>query len=86
LFAQSETPVDHVKVERFWKIFAGPSQMLAEADQSSLEPLFRAANDIARTTALRFASAKASPPIFAASVRSAALKSGSTRPSRAKVK
>ena len=44
--AQSETPTDHVKVERFGKSSLG-LRRCAEADQSSLEPLFRAANDIA---------------------------------------
>jgi hypothetical protein len=44
--AQSETPIDHVKVERFGKSSLG-LRRCAEADQSSLEPLFRAANDIA---------------------------------------
>lgn len=45
--AQSETPIDHVKVERFGKSSLG-LRRCAEADQSSLEPLFRAANEIAR--------------------------------------
>jgi hypothetical protein len=45
--AQSETPIDHVKVERFGRSSLG-LRRCAEADQSSLEPLFRAANDIAR--------------------------------------
>src|SRR3954464_14184854 len=45
--AQSETPVDHVKVERFGKSSLG-LRRCTEADQSSLEPLFRSANDIAR--------------------------------------
>jgi hypothetical protein len=44
--AQSETPVDHVKVERFGKGSLG-LRRCADADQSSLEPLFKAANDIA---------------------------------------
>ena len=45
--AQSETPIDHVKVERFGKSSLG-LRRCAEADQSSLEPLFRTANEIAR--------------------------------------
>jgi hypothetical protein len=45
--AQSETPVDHVKIERFGKGSLG-LRRCAEADQSSLEPLFKSANDIAR--------------------------------------
>jgi hypothetical protein len=44
--AQSETPIDHVKVERFGKGSLG-LRRCPEADQSSLEPLFKAANDIA---------------------------------------
>jgi hypothetical protein len=43
--AQSETPVDHVKVERFGKGSLG-LRRCADADQASLEPLFKAANDI----------------------------------------
>lgn len=45
--ARSETPIDHLKVERFGKSSLG-LRRCAEADQSSLEPLFRAANEIAR--------------------------------------
>jgi len=44
--AQSETPIDHVKVERFGKGSLG-LRHCADADQSSLEPLFKAANGIA---------------------------------------
>src|SRR3954463_8989847 len=44
--AQSETPIDHVKVERFGKGSLG-LRRCADADQSSVEPLFKAANDIA---------------------------------------
>lgn len=44
--AQSETPIDHVKVERFGKSSLG-LRRCAEADQSSLDPLFKAANDLA---------------------------------------
>jgi len=44
--AQSETPVDHVKIERFGKGSLG-LRRCAEADQSSLEPLFKSANEIA---------------------------------------
>jgi hypothetical protein len=47
IVAQSEAPIDHVKVERFGKSSLG-LRRCAEADQSSLEPLFHAANDIAR--------------------------------------
>ncbi len=47
IVAQSETPVDHVKVERFGKSSLG-LRRCAEGDQSSLEPLFKAANDIAK--------------------------------------
>ena len=43
--AQSETPVDHVKVERFGKSSLGIRR--CQGDQSALEPLFKAANDIA---------------------------------------
>jgi hypothetical protein len=43
---QSETPVDHVKIERFGKGSLG-LRRCQEADQSSLEPLFKSANDIA---------------------------------------
>jgi hypothetical protein len=39
--------VDHVKIERFGKGSLG-LRRCAEADQSSLEPLFKSANDIAR--------------------------------------
>jgi len=45
--AQSETPVDHVKVERFGKSSLG-LRRCSEQDQSSLEPLFKTANDIAQ--------------------------------------
>jgi hypothetical protein len=38
--------VDHVKVERFGKGSLG-LRRCADADQTSLEPLFKAANDIA---------------------------------------
>jgi len=44
--AQSETPVDHVKIERFGKGSLG-LRRCSDADQSSLEPLFKTANDIA---------------------------------------
>jgi hypothetical protein len=44
--AQSETPIDHVKVERFGKSSLG-LRRCAQGDQSSLEPLFKSANDIA---------------------------------------
>jgi hypothetical protein len=47
IVAQSEAPIDHVKVERFGKSSLG-LRRCAEVDQSSLEPLFHAANDIAR--------------------------------------
>src|SRR3954470_15999605 len=43
--AQSETPIDHVKVERFGKGSLG-LRRCADADQSSLEPLFKSANDL----------------------------------------
>jgi hypothetical protein len=46
LVSQSETPIDHVKVERFGKSSLG-LRRCAGADQSVLEPLFKAANDIA---------------------------------------
>jgi hypothetical protein len=45
--AQSETPIDHVKVERFGKSSLG-LRRCSEGDQSTLEPLFKSANDIAR--------------------------------------
>src|SRR3954468_18164482 len=45
--AQSETPVDHVKVERFGKSSLG-LRRCSEQDQSGLEPLFKTANDIAQ--------------------------------------
>jgi hypothetical protein len=44
--AQSETPVDHVKIERFGEGSLG-LRRCPDADQTSLEPLFKAANDIA---------------------------------------
>ena len=44
--SQSETPIDHVKVERFGKASLG-LRRCAGADQSILEPIFKAANDIA---------------------------------------
>src|SRR5207245_2877144 len=47
LVAQSVTPIDHVKVERFGKSSLG-LRRCAEGDQSSLEPLFKEANDIAQ--------------------------------------
>jgi len=47
LVAQSVTPIDHVKVERFGKSSLG-LRRCAEADQNSLEPLFKQANDIAQ--------------------------------------
>jgi hypothetical protein len=46
LVSQSETPIDHVRVERFGKGSLG-LRRCAGADQSILEPLFKAANDIA---------------------------------------
>ena len=45
--AQSETPIDHVKVERFGKSSLG-LRRCSEGDQSTLEPIFKVANDIAR--------------------------------------
>jgi hypothetical protein len=47
LVAQSETPVDHVKIERFGKGSLG-LRRCPDADQSSLEPLFKSANDLAQ--------------------------------------
>jgi hypothetical protein len=47
IVAQSETPIDHVKVERFGKSSLG-LRRCAEGDQTRLEPLFKEANDIAR--------------------------------------
>jgi hypothetical protein len=46
LVSQSETPIDHVKVERFGKSSLG-LRRCPDVDQTILEPLFKAANDIA---------------------------------------
>src|SRR4051794_6731676 len=83
IVAQSETPVDHVKIERFGKGSLG-LRRCSEADQSSLEPLFKSANDIARHYRLALRVRDSVPAdLRRVGAGSAAAKSHSTVPKKA---